>query len=149
MKVEDGKVGIRRGTKTECLVFARLTELDIRVSLPLGDASRYDAIADIDGELFKIQIKTLSTFNPDDSHEYIRLDARDTCAGKDVDNEYKEHEVDAFVGYHHREEIYLWVPFHEIGKTKNINPNTEDIREFKMSNRIETIRSQSGIEVWN
>lgn len=45
------------GILTEHKVITRLIELGYTVSLVIGDNARYDIILDINGELFKVQIK--------------------------------------------------------------------------------------------
>lgn len=48
----------QKGKITELKVLLKATELGIDVSIPYGDKSRYDQIWDINGILYKIQIKT-------------------------------------------------------------------------------------------
>lgn len=48
----------QKGKITELKVLLKATELGIEVSIPYGDKSRYDQIWDINGHLYKIQIKT-------------------------------------------------------------------------------------------
>lgn len=50
----------KKGNLTELLCLAAFTELGYDVSVPYGDCARYDFIADIDGQLYKIQCKTSS-----------------------------------------------------------------------------------------
>lgn len=46
------------GDISEAKVISRFIELGITVSIPFGDNQRYDLIADMEGKLLKIQIKT-------------------------------------------------------------------------------------------
>ena len=48
----------QKGNLSEIKITSKLIELGYIVSLPFGDNARYDLIADKDGELHKIQVKT-------------------------------------------------------------------------------------------
>lgn len=48
----------RRGELTEALVIAELKRREIPVSKPVGDNERYDLVAESDGGLWRLQVKT-------------------------------------------------------------------------------------------
>jgi hypothetical protein len=50
----------KQGNLTELQCMTAFTELGYVVSIPFGEDSRYDFIADIDNKLYKIQCKTSS-----------------------------------------------------------------------------------------
>ena len=67
------------------------------VNIPFGDNSKYDFIADIDGQLLKIQVKTASIKD----ENAIKFSCRSThvnCSGvKNI--RYSENEIDYFATY--------------------------------------------------
>lgn len=89
----------RKGNLTELQCLAAFVECGCRVSIPYGDNAKYDFIADKDGQLLRIQVKTSSIKkgNPD----AICFSCRSThvnCSGvKNV--RYNENEIDYFATY--------------------------------------------------
>ena len=55
MKILDAK---QKGNLTELQCIAAFYEQGYSVSIPYGENSRYDFIADVNGELLKVQVKT-------------------------------------------------------------------------------------------
>ena len=84
------------------------------VSIPFGDNAKYDFIADVDGQLLKIQVKTASLKD----ENAIKFSCRSThvnCSGvKNI--RYSENEIDYFATYWN-EQCYL-VPISECSAEK-------------------------------
>lgn len=87
----------KKGNLTEMQCMSAFIEKNCSVSIPYGDNSKYDFIADVNGRLLKIQVKTAS--KRDD--ESIKFSCRTThvnCSG--VRNvKYNSEDVDFFATY--------------------------------------------------
>lgn len=92
--MEDSK---RKGNITELDVMAYVTKLDVQVSVPFGDRSRYDQIWDVNGKLLRIQIKTASIDRNDKNTISIQCHSSNRVKGKIVNRRYTDEEVDALV----------------------------------------------------
>ena len=89
----------KKGNLTELQCLAAFVECGCGVSIPYGDNSKYDFIADKNGQLLKIQVKTSSMKNG--NPDAISFSCRSThvnCSGvKNV--RYSENEIDYFATY--------------------------------------------------
>lgn len=89
----------KKGNLTELQCLAAFIECGCGVSIPYGDNSKYDFIADKDGQLLRIQVKTSSIKNG--NPDAICFSCRSThvnCSGvKNV--RYNENEIDYFATY--------------------------------------------------
>lgn len=87
----------KKGNLTEMQCMSAFIEQGCGVSIPFGDNSRYDFIADVDGYLLKIQVKTASLKD----ENVIKFSCRSThvnCTGvKNV--RYSANEIDYFATY--------------------------------------------------
>jgi hypothetical protein len=87
----------KKGNLTEMQCMSAFMGQGCGVSIPFGDNSKYDFIADIDGHLFKIQVKTASQKD----ENAIKFSCRSThvnCSGvKNI--RYNENDVDYFATY--------------------------------------------------
>ena len=106
----------KKGNLTEMQCMSAFIENNCSVSIPYGDNSKYDFIADVNGRLLKIQVKTAS--KRDD--ESIKFSCRTThvnCSGvKNV--KYNSDDVDFFATYWNRT-CYL-VPVNECSAEKTL-----------------------------
>lgn len=90
----------------EAKVIAKLVEMDIPVSIPFGDNYPYDLIAEFNGKLNKIQVKS-STQSTDGSTKFSLVRRRINTT-KHIMNEYSSGDVDYFALYAVAlDEIYL------------------------------------------
>lgn len=105
----------QKGNLTELQCLTAFMAQGCSVSIPYGDNSKYDFIADVNGNLYKIQVKTASA-----KENAICFSCRSThvnCAG--VKNErYKAEDVDYFATYWEGK-CYL-VPISECSVTKTL-----------------------------
>jgi hypothetical protein len=87
----------KKGNLTEMQCMAAFMSCNCSVSIPFGDNSKYDFIADVDGRLLKIQVKTASV----KEEGAIKFSCRSThvnCAGvKNV--KYTSDDIDYFATY--------------------------------------------------
>lgn len=81
-----------------------------RVSQTFGHSHPYDLIADIDGYLVKIQVKTANT-RDGANQDFIRLGDP---------NKYDAQNVDIFAGYAMSEDEVFYVPYPEMGKRSSV-----------------------------
>ena len=93
-------------------------ENECGVSIPYGDNSKYDFIADVNGKLLKIQVKTSSYAN--DEKTAIQFSCRSTHVNcKGVSNvKYSKDEIDYFATYWENR-CYL-IPVEECSTRKNL-----------------------------
>jgi hypothetical protein len=96
----------RRGDESESKVIHELISRGCSVSIPFGDNDKYDLIADIDGQLYRIQCKTAWQNKP----ETIRFNthSQTTSQGEYFEETYHG-EVDAFVVRYPEAEQLYWV----------------------------------------
>lgn len=80
------------GKITELEVLSYVVRCGYSVSLPFGDKDRYDQIWDINGKLFKVQVKTSKW--TDEKHTAIVFNCYTVCNGKK--HLYVDGEVDLF-----------------------------------------------------
>lgn len=88
----NGKV---KGIITENEVMTALSRCGISVSMPRGDNDPYDLIADVNGTLYKIQVKS-PRFRYDGSFVLNCAKINRFKNGKYVAKRYEENEVDYF-----------------------------------------------------
>jgi hypothetical protein len=83
-----------KGNSTELEVLAYISRLNNYVSIPFGGNARYDQIWDINGKLYKVQIKTSSL--ADDGSAIV------FSTGK-----YDSSEIDGFATYYNGKCYYI------------------------------------------
>jgi hypothetical protein len=107
-----------KGNLTELQCLAAFVQQGCAVSIPYGDNSKYDFIADIDGRLYKIQVKTASLKR--ETGGAITFSCRSThvnCTGvKNI--RYNENEIDFFATYWENQ-CYI-VPISECSTEKTL-----------------------------
>ena len=87
----------QKGNLTELQCLTAFMEQGCGVSIPYGDNSKYDFIADVNGKLLKIQVKT-SSLKDDGAIMFSCRTTHVNCAG--VKNErYRADEIDFFATY--------------------------------------------------
>lgn len=87
----------KKGNLTEMQCMSAFMAQGCGVSIPFGDNAKYDFVADVDGQLLKIQVKTASLKD----ENAIKFSCRSThvnCSGvKNI--RYSENEIDYFATY--------------------------------------------------
>ena len=108
----------QKGKLTELQCITAFIQAGCSVSIPYGDDSRYDFIADIDGQLIKVQVKTSS--EKKGTENAIVFSCRSThvnCNGvKNI--RYKANEIDYFATYWDNQ-CYM-VPIQEASTEKTL-----------------------------
>ena len=108
----------QKGNLTELQVITYLYSLGYQCSLPYGENSRYDLIADIDGKLIKIQVKTSSLKNNNlEAIEFSCRSSRINSKGT-INTRYTKDEIDYFATYWNNQ-CYL-IPVNECSVSKTL-----------------------------
>jgi hypothetical protein len=87
-----------KGSVSETMAVAAFTAKGFQVSIPVGENTRYDLIVDIDGALYKVQVKT-GTLNKDGSS--FKFNTRSTYHSFNGDIVCKNYvgDIDSFAVY--------------------------------------------------
>lgn len=94
----------RKGNIGEARVLYELVSLGIPVYIPFGDTEKADLIAEINGRLMKIQIKTSSMIR----REVLVFNSCSTMSKDGSSVPYTEEDIDYFALYHtETNEVYL------------------------------------------
>ena len=92
----------RKGTLTELHCIVDLTELGIRTLTPTDEASKYDVVADVNGQFIRIQCKTSSwakdTAIPETAFQ-IETNHMTTNTKKTTRYLYSKNDIDYFYTY--------------------------------------------------
>ena len=106
----------KKGNLTELQCMSAFMAQNCGVSIPFGDNSKYDFIADIDGKLLKIQVKTAS-IKDENSIKFSCRSTHVNCTGvKNI--RYDENEIDYFATYWNNQ-CYL-IPVKECSVEKTL-----------------------------
>jgi len=105
-----------KGNLTELQCITAFYELGYQVSIPYGENSRYDFIADINGKLIRVQVKTASICK--DTEGAISFSTRSTRINstQNISHSYTKEEIDYFATYWENK-CYL-IPINETASTK-------------------------------
>lgn len=105
----------RKGNLTELQCLSAFVELGANVSIPFGEDSRYDFIADIDGKLLKIQCKSSSEIFDNEGNvlaiKFRTVRTSGSNSKKQWRHKYTKDEIDYFSTYYNNK-CYL-VPVEE------------------------------------
>lgn len=131
-----------KGNITELQCILAFTQLGYQISLPYGGQARYDFLADINGKILRVQVKTSKfdsgciTFECRNSH-YIK--------GSHTHSKYNENEIDYFATYWDNK-CYL-IPASECGSAKRLRiekpkinyPNMNFAKDYQIQEVINKI----------
>ena len=108
----------QKGIVTELQCITAFNQLGYHISIPYGENSRYDFIADIDGKLIRVQVKT-SRYK-DDLKNSILFSCRSTRKSMTQSRQvsYTSEEIDYFATYFNNK-CYL-VPIEECSSEKTL-----------------------------
>ena len=105
-----------QGDATELKCALAFIECGYEISFPYGAHSRYDFIADVQGKLYKIQVKTCKV-----TEDYLEFECRSSQCKSDghhAHQTYSEDEIDFFATYYNNK-CYL-VPVNECSVKKRL-----------------------------
>ena len=106
----------QKGNLTELQCICAFYSLGYHVCIPYGEDSRYDFIADIEGKLKRIQVKTAKE-NEDGSIEFSCRSTRVNSTGS-IHRKYTKEEIDYFATYYNN--ICYLIPVEECSGTKTL-----------------------------
>jgi hypothetical protein len=129
----------QKGNLTELQCISAFYEMGYSVSIPYGENNRYDFIADVDGHLIKVQVKTSSTKDDGKSYTFSCRSSR-TNGKRTINKKYTKSEIDFFATFI-KGKCYL-VPVEECSTTKclrfDVSQNKQQIFvNFEENYRIE------------
>lgn len=132
----------RRGNLTELQCITAFTELGSIVSIPFGEDSRYDFIADINGKLIKIQCKSSSEVLNNNNEvvgiKFKTVRERGSNSKKQWRYKYTKDEIDYF-GTFYNNKCYI-VPVEECSIEKILRfvpPNNGQIKGISFAKNYE------------
>ena len=108
----------QKGNLTELQCITAFYKLGYAVSIPYGENSRYDFIADINGKLLRIQVKTSSIKN--NNPNAIEFSCRSTRVNSqgNISKRYTSEEIDYFATFWENK-CYL-IPVEECSVSKTL-----------------------------
>lgn len=110
------------GNAGEAVVLAKFAKLGIQVYTPFGEGSRTDLVADFNGKLQKIQVKSVLAAQKDQNRYSVKLTsnyARRVHRIEDI--QYDSNEVDYFAIYCFDRPEPILVPYEEVAGQKSVN----------------------------
>lgn len=139
----------QKGILTELQCITAFNQLGYHVSIPYGENSRYDFIADIDGILIKVQVKTASPKKGTDGA--ISFSCRSTRVNTQgsQSRRYTANEIDYFATFY--DNICYLVPIAECSIEKTLrfqspaNGQVKGIsfaKDYELSLQIEKIKKE-------
>lgn len=137
----------QKGNLTELQCLTAFTENGCPVSIPYGDSDKYDFIADVDGKLLKVQVKTSSL--KQGNKDAIAFSCRSTHKnfGGTTNRKYTKEDIDYFATYWNHT-CYL-IPIEECSTEKTLrfvppkNGQTKGItfaESYELTKQLEKIR---------
>lgn len=138
----------QKGNLTELQCLSAFVEQGCGVSIPYGDNSKYDFIADIDGHLFKIQVKT-SSLKDENAIKFSCRTTHVNCKG--VKNErYSSEDVDFFATYWDNQCYLIPVSECSVDKTLRFAPTKSGqikgisfAKDYILADRIQKVKEGS------
>ena len=108
-----------KGNLTELQCITAFYKLGYQVSIPYGENSRYDFIADVNGKLIRVQVKTSSIKK--DTQGVISFATASTRINstQNITHRYTKNEIDYFATYWN-DKVYL-VPVEQCSSEKRLH----------------------------
>lgn len=134
-----------RGVLTEAIVLSRLLEFGVDVSQPFGDNSRYDFIADVDGELSRVQVKTAREEHSGNGTIVFNTQSVKSNISQNRTEDYNG-DIDAFVAYYPDTDTCYWVDIDEAAKSEmclrvneagNNHPSINWAEDYELGNVLD------------
>lgn len=120
-----------KGLTTELQCQISFTQLGYNISVPLSEDCRYDFIADINGKLLRVQVKTC---REEENGIIFSTKSSHLSAQGSIQHSYSDEDIDVFATYYNNQ-CYL-IPVKQCGVsskkllfTKNSNNQTGDLLE--------------------
>ncbi len=88
-------------TEVECML--AFLKLGYNVLTPYGDCERYDFVADVNGILYKVQVKSANDSHIEDGYIEFKTSSKTTKEGSFIRKEYNKDEIDFFMTYYNNQ----------------------------------------------
>lgn len=88
-----------KGNLTELQCITAFYQLGYQVSIPYGENSRYDFIADVNGKLIRVQVKTSSIRHEAKGAISFSTASTRINSTKNITNKYTKNEIDYFATF--------------------------------------------------
>lgn len=123
----------QNGSVSESIVLANLYRLGHAVSVPMVSDEPYDLVPEVDGELLKLQVKTMFKREGQNGTRY-RVELRPRGRGSKA--RYSEENVDAFAIHDSYHDNVYWLWFDEAPKTE-ASRKLESWQDHLMEEKLE------------
>lgn len=135
----------QKGNLTELQCISAFYEMGYSVSIPYGENSRYDFIADVEGHLIRVQVKTSSTKDDGKSYSFSCRSSR-TNGKRTINKKYTKSEIDYFATFI-KGKCYI-VPVEECSTSKCLRFVESDNNQQECINFEENYRLEKQIELF-
>lgn len=135
----------QKGNLTELQCIAAFYEIGYSVSIPYGENSRYDFIADVDDHLIRVQVKSSSTKDGGKSYTFSCRSSR-TNGKRTITKRYTKLEIDYFATFINGR-CYI-VPVEECSNSKCLRFVKTDNNQQEYVNFEENYRLEKQIEIY-
>ena len=132
------------GNLTELQCIAAFYEIGYSVSIPYGENNRYDFIADVEGHLIRVQVKTSSTKDGGKSYSFSCRSSR-TNGKRTINKKYSKSEIDYFATFINNR-CYL-IPVEECSTAKCLRFDQTQNNQQASINFEENYRLEKQIEI--
>ena len=135
----------QKGNLTELQCLSAFVEQGCGVSIPYGDNSKYDFIADIDGKLLKIQVKT-SSLKDENAIMFSCRSTHVNCKGT-INERYTSQDIDFFATYWNNQ-CYL-IPVNECSVSKTLRftpPKSGQLKGITFAKDYELVKQLQKIK---
>ena len=133
----------QKGNLTELQCISAFYEIGYSVSIPYGENNRYDFIADVEGHLVRVQVKTSSTKDDGKSYSFSCRSSR-TNGKRTINKKYNKSEIDYFATFI-KNRCYL-VPVEACSTTKCLRFDISQNNQQASINFEENYRLEKQIE---
>lgn len=132
-KIDENSLSKRIGNLGEIKVISKFVEYDIPVYTPFGDCEKADLVAEFNGKLQKIQVKT----SVKAENGVIKFDLTSSTIHRKngVKHKYTKNEIDYFACYNiARDKVFL-IPI-EVAPSTSISIRFEEPKNHQFNNVI-------------
>lgn len=132
-KIDENSLSKRIGNLGEIKVISKFVEYDIPVYTPFGDCEKADLVAEFNGKLQKIQVKTL--VKAENGVMKFDLTSSTIHRKNGVKHKYTKNEIDYFACYNiARDKVFL-IPI-EVAPSTSISIRFEEPKNHQFNNVI-------------
>lgn len=132
-KIDENSLSKRIGNLGEIKVISKFVEYDIPVYTPFGDCEKADLVAEFNGKLQKIQVKT--SVKAENGVMKFDLTSSTIHRKNGVKHKYTKNEIDYFACYNiARDKVFL-IPI-EVAPSTSISIRFEEPKNHQFNNVI-------------